>query len=134
MGLLDELQGQMSGAMSANTANHAGGIMALIQNYPGGIGGLIQEFQNKGLGGVMSSWISTGQNLPISAEQIQHVLGSGLVQTLATKMGVSPDHASSSLAQFLPSIIDKLTPNGQVPTQAGLMDMGGDLLKAFNQQ
>jgi len=133
MGLLDELQNQMSGAAAGANVNHANGIMELIQNYPGGISGLIQQFHNNGLSGIVSSWIGTGQNLPVSADQIQNVLGSQFVQNFAGKMGISPEHASSSISQLLPSIMDKLTPNGQVPEQSGLMSMGSNLLRSFGQ-
>jgi uncharacterized protein YidB (DUF937 family) len=133
MGLLDALQSQVSGAAAGANTSHAGGIMELIQNYPGGISGLIQQFHSNGLGGIVSSWISTGQNLPISGEQIQQVLGSQFVQNFAAKMGVSSDTASSSISQLLPSLMDKLTPNGQVPQQSDLMAMGSNLLKSFGQ-
>lgn len=133
MGLLDELQNQVTGAAAGANANHANGIMELIQNYPGGITGLIQQFHNNGLSGIVSSWIGTGQNQPVSADQIQNVLGSQFVQNFAGKMGISPENASSSISQLLPSIMDKLTPNGQVPEQSDLMSMGSSLLKSFGQ-
>ena len=63
----------------------------------------------------MSSWIGTGQNLPISADQMQHVLGSDQVKELAAKAGMSPDMASNALSQLLPTLVDQLTPSGQVP-------------------
>ena len=133
MGLLDALQNQVSATATEANPSHASGIMELIQNYPGGISGLIQQFHSNGLGGIVSSWISTGQNLPISAEQIHQVLGSQFVQNFAAKAGISPDTASSSLSQLLPSLVDKLTPNGQVPEHSDLMSMGSDLLKSFGQ-
>jgi uncharacterized protein YidB (DUF937 family) len=133
MGLLDALQNQMTGAGVEANSSHASGIMELIQNYPGGISGLIQQFHSNGLGGIVSSWIGTGQNLPISSDQIQQVLGSGFVQNLAAKAGISPETAGSSISQLLPSLIDKLTPNGQVPQQSDMMSMGSNLLKSFGQ-
>lgn len=76
----------------------------------------------------MSSWISTDSNLPISAEQIQQALGHEQVQQLAAKAGVSPEAASSHLATLLPSLIDTLTPDGEIP-QDGLLEQGMNLLK-----
>lgn len=131
MGLLDGLQNQINGAATDSSATHVSGIMELIQNYPGGISGLIQQFHEKGLGGIVSSWVGTGQNLPVSSDQIQSVLGSGFVQNLAAKAGISPETASSSISQLLPGLMDKLTPNGQVPQQSDLMSMGSDFLKSF---
>ncbi|HSS96042.1 MAG TPA: YidB family protein [Terriglobales bacterium] len=133
MGLFDQLQNQMTGATAGANVNHANGIMELIQNYPGGISGLIQQFHNNGLSGIVSSWIGTGQNLPVSGDQIQSALGSEFVQNFAGKMGISPENASSTISQLLPSIMDKLTPNGQVPEHSDLMSMGSNLLKSFGQ-
>ena len=131
MGLLDGLENQIAGAAAGGGSNHANVIMELIQNYPGGVSGLIQKFREKGLGDVISSWISTGQNQPISGDQIQQVLGSDFVQNLAAKVGISPETAKSYIAQFLPSMMDKLTPNGEVPNQSDLMSMGSSLLSSF---
>jgi uncharacterized protein YidB (DUF937 family) len=103
----------------------------MINNHPGGLPGLLQSFHEKGLGDVFSSWVGTGQNLPISAEQIQSVLGSDQVKQLAAKAGISPDLAGSSLAQLLPTLVDKLTPNGQIPQHSNLLQTGMDLLQSL---
>ena len=87
-----------------------------------GLTNLVNMFNQKGLGEVVSSWISTGKNLPISTEQIQSVLGSSQVQALAAKAGISPEKASSAIAQILPHLVDKSTPNGQIPPAGGLLD------------
>ena len=71
--------------------------MQMINSQPGGLSGLVQQFHDKGLGGLVTSWVGTGQNLPISADQIQHVLGSEQVKELAAKAGISPDAAGSHL-------------------------------------
>jgi len=81
-----------------------------------------------GLAHVVNSWISRGQNLPISAEQIQSVLGSEQIKSLAGKLGLSTDQVSSQLAGLLPQVIDKLTPNGTLP-QGDLLSKGMELLK-----
>jgi len=109
----------------------AASLLQMINSHPGGLPALLQSFHDKGLGDIVSSWVGTGQNLPISAEQIQHVLGSDQIKALAAKAGISPDTAGSSLAQFLPTLIDKLTPNGQVPQQANLLETGMNLLKSL---
>ncbi len=93
-------------------------IMAILKSSEsGGAEGLLSTFNEKRLGEVMSSWIGTGENLPISSEQIQQVLGSDQVQQIAEKLGVSPDDASRGLAEMFPQIVDKLTPDGSLPTQ-----------------
>ena len=82
----------------------------MLQNQEGGIGGLVQQFKDKGLGDIASSWVGKGENLPISGEQLQGVLGSDVVSGMAAKFGVSQDQ----IAQFLPQVVDQLTPNGEV--------------------
>jgi|SRR5215467_13941166 len=130
MGLLDCLENQgLSSLLSGNTSSLASGLLQMIQNQPGGLSGLMQSFQEKGLGGLATSWVSTGQNLPVSGEQIHDVLGSDMVKSLAAKAGISPDMASGAIASLLPSIVDKLTPNGQVPEHNNVMDMLGGLLQ-----
>lgn len=135
MGLLDNLENmamsQMSGSNTAGSSNAASEILQMIQNHPGGISGLIQSFHSNGLGGLVNSWISTGQNQPVNAAQIEQVLGSAPVQALAQKLGIDPNQASSMLAQMLPNVIDKLSPNGAVPNQSNLMQMGESLLASF---
>ena len=96
-------------------------MIGLLQNHPGGIGGLVEQFQSKGLGEIASSWVGKGDNLPISADQLQGVLGGDMVSGLAAKFGVSQDQ----IAQLLPQVVDQLTPNGQV--EAGGFDATGAL-------
>jgi uncharacterized protein YidB (DUF937 family) len=126
MGLLDDVMG-MAGIGGAQSQQHSGTLGMLLDyiNSPqvGGISGLEQMFQQKGLGGVVSSWISTGQNLPISADQIQNVLHGSALQNIAAKTGMDPNQVSSILAQMLPHVVDKLTPNGQVPDSGALAQM-----------
>jgi uncharacterized protein YidB (DUF937 family) len=132
MGLLDDLENNaVSSIMGSTTKPLASQILQMIQQQPGGLSGLVQNFRDKGLGGLATSWVSTGENLPISADQIQHVLGSTQVEQLAAKVGISPEAASSQLSQLLPTIVDKLTPSGQMPQQGNLMEMGLNLLKSF---
>ena len=91
--------------------------------------GLVQSFHEKGLGAIASSWVGTGQNMPVSADQIHQVLGSDQVKALAAKAGISPDMAGGAIASLLPTLVDKLTPNGQVPEHSNVMDMVGGLLQ-----
>jgi len=103
----------------------------MIHNHPDGLAGLVQSFHQNGLGEIVNSWVGTGQNQPISADQLQSVLGSEKVQELAARAGVPADVASSKLAQYLPMIIDRLTPNGQLPQSGNLMEMGESLLASL---
>ena len=130
MGLLDNLsKAAASGMGGGQQSGLAGAILQMLQNQPGGIAGMMQNFQQNGLGNLVQSWISTGHNLPISPEQIQQVLGHQQVAQIADQAGVSHEEASSGLASLLPQIVDKLTPNGQVPQSGDLMSQGMELLK-----
>ena len=103
--------------------------MGLLTNpQTGGLEGLVQTFKNKGLGDLMGSWISTGQNLPVSGEQIQQVLGNEQLQKFAQKMGASREDVSGGLASLLPEIIDKLTPKGTLP-ESGSLEQGLSMVK-----
>lgn len=133
MGLLDQVLG-IGGGVTGQHAEEGqsllDAVMALINNpQTGGLSGLVQSFERGGLGEVARSWVSTGQNLPISAEQIQSVFGSEQIQNVASQLGVAPDQASGQLAEFLPRIIDQLTPGGTVPEGEGFMAQGAALLK-----
>src|SRR5271165_6364900 len=85
-------------------------ILQMIQSQPGGIAGLAEKFEQGGLGQLTQSWIGSGPNMPVSADQIQSVLGDSMVQGLAQKMGISPETASGHLAELLPGIVNHLTP------------------------
>jgi uncharacterized protein YidB (DUF937 family) len=91
----------------------------------------LQGFHENGLGDIVNSWIGTGQNLSISSEQIQQALGSDKIKQLAAGAGISSDTVGSQLASLLPAIIDKLTPNGQIPQQSNFLEEGMNLLKQF---
>ena len=134
MGLLDDMENKIvTGVLGHSSSPLAGALLQMIQNHPGGLAGLVQSFREKGLGDVISSWVSTGQNLPISADQIQQALGSGALQQLAAKAGISPEMISSQLSTLMPTLVDKLTPNGSIPQQSELMEAGMKLMKSMGQ-
>jgi uncharacterized protein YidB (DUF937 family) len=130
MSFLEDMAGREIGSLLSGSSNPlAASVMQMINNQPGGLSGLVQQFHDKGLGGLVTSWVGTGQNLPISADQLQHVLGSEQVKELAAKAGISPEAASSHLSQLLPMLIDKLTPNGQLPQGSSPLEEGMSMLK-----
>ena len=132
MGLLDSLENQALGSLAGSCSNPmASHVLQMIQSQPGGLQGLVQNFNEKGLGELASSWIGSGQNQPISADQVHQVLGSEQVTALAAKAGISPQEAGSCIASILPEIVNKLTPNGAVPPHNNVMDMVGGLLQNF---
>jgi len=119
MGLLDGLLGSVLGGGGA--AGGAGGQNPLIQmalqmlQQNGGVAGVLDKFRQAGYADHADSWQSTGQNMPISGSALQEVLGSGAIGQIAQQLGLSHGETAGGLAQVLPQLIDKLTPNGQVP-------------------
>jgi uncharacterized protein YidB (DUF937 family) len=130
MGLLDNLE-SMAVSKVAGSNPEAAGVLEMIQNHPGGINGLVESFRANGMSGLVNSWTGTGANQPITAAQIQQVLGSEKVQAYAQKLGISPETASATLAQLLPTVIDKLSPNGAVPDHSNLLQMGESILSSL---
>jgi uncharacterized protein YidB (DUF937 family) len=137
MGLFDEFIKAGLSSTAGSGQPHPGmslatGILEMLTSQQaGGLQGLVQSFAQKGLGDIVSSWVSTGANLPVSGGQIQNALGSEAISSLAQRAGVSPDMASSLLAQVLPGIVDKLTPDGKVPETGNLLEQGLNILKGL---
>ena len=126
MGLLDEVL-SMAGSSGAQQTQHATALSAILSyiNSPqvGGIAGLQQMFQQGGLGNIVSSWVSNGQNQPVSASQLQNVLHSGALEQAARQHGIDPTQLTSMMSTLLPHLVDKLTPNGQVPDASAFESM-----------
>jgi uncharacterized protein YidB (DUF937 family) len=157
MGLLDDLLGNVVGSMlSGNQAqsplgsvlrglgggNQQQGGNLLLQlalsmlQQNGGLEGVLGKFRQGGMAQQADSWVSTGENMDISADQLQQVFGSSTISDLASRLGMSEGQASSTMAQLLPDVINRLTPEGQVPENSneeiaqGLsMLANGELLK-----
>lgn len=135
MGLFDSIAGQVAGALSGQGGAQGSGLLQAVMgliNSPqvGGIEGLVAAFQTNGLGDVVQSWISTGQNLPISPEQLSAVLGSEQIGKVAQQLGLSSQETSSELSSLLPQVIDRLSPSGEVPQGDALQSAMG-LLSSF---
>ena len=139
MSILSTLAGALEGAPNAHTTGSAGinpggaaasgalisQVISMIQNRPGGLAGLLQSFQQGGLGHVFQSWISTGQNLPVSADQLHNTVGSDWIARITEATGLSQSQVEQHLSSLLPQIVDHLTPGGQLPQG----EIGGDLAK-----
>ncbi|HPB90388.1 MAG: DUF937 domain-containing protein [Rhodocyclales bacterium] len=130
MGLFDQIIGAVSGQQGESGGSLLGSVLQMVTNpQNGGLSGLLQTLQQGGLAEAAKSWVSTGQNLPVSAEQIQSALGNDTVKNLAAQLGLNTEQMSGHLAELLPQIVDKLTPNGSVPSEGNLVSMGMELLK-----
>ncbi len=136
MGLLDSILGQVLGGAQpqpqegdvgslggpgglGDLGSIAGALGGLLANNGehGGLGGLVSKFEQAGMGDVIGSWIGKGENAPISGAQLQDVLGSDVISGIAQKLGVNSSTLLPVLATLLPTLIDHLTPKGQVPAE-----------------
>jgi uncharacterized protein YidB (DUF937 family) len=147
MGLLDLLK-QLGGGTQPGPVGALGALTELIAKNPqivsaaiamlnpkdtsvgggGGLADVVNAFNKSGRGDIVSQWISTGPNPPISGDQLSQVLGSDVIGQIAQKAGLGHADASSALAAVLPSLIDHLTPTGQVPDASSLQSALGGLL------
>jgi uncharacterized protein YidB (DUF937 family) len=79
---------------------------------------LRQKFESSGLGDKVQSWIGTGENKPVTADEIKRTIDPQRLQAAADKAGVDVDTAAQNVAEVLPGVVDKLTPEGRVPVAA----------------
>lgn len=133
MGLFDSV---VSGAVGGLLGGGKGGDNQLLQmaveliKQNGGLTGLIGSLTQAGLGPQVASWVGTGDNLPVGGDQLQQALGSDLIGQLAGKLGMSGADVGTGLAKVLPELVNRLTPDGSVPTNSDeLLAQGLDLLK-----
>jgi uncharacterized protein YidB (DUF937 family) len=117
MGLLDSVAGAVLGKLGGTQGGMAQIALDMF-NQHGGLEGVLEKLKSGGLSEQVASWISTGENQVVSAEQITNALGSSQIADLAAKFGISPDVLSNQLAQHLPDVINKLTPHGELPADS----------------
>jgi len=139
MGLLDSILGAATGKSDASgEANPLIGIVGGLLAQSGGLQGLANKFAQSGQGNAFQSWVGMGENQPVSSGQIQNALGSEQVSAIAAKMGIDPAQASGFLAEYLPKIVDKLTPAGKIDPSAdhqqGLAALLPSLLQSLGGQ
>jgi uncharacterized protein YidB (DUF937 family) len=118
MGLLDSVAGAVLGKLGGQQGGMAQIALDMF-NQNGGIGGVLDKFKEGGLADAAASWVGKGENMPVSADQIASVLGNGQIAEMAAKFGISPETLSAQIAQHLPTVIDKMTPNGTVEGESG---------------
>ncbi len=124
---MNSLQSALGGGQKNNDLLSA--VIELLGGK-GGVNNLIGQFASNGLGDIINSWVGTGNNLPVSPEQIKSALGQDKISNLASKLGMDQGALTSQLSNLLPDVVDKLTPEGKVPEEDILgkgMDMLGGL-------
>ena len=124
--LLDQLKSQLGGILAAETAGAEGAqspahdphamlesVVDLIGQH-GGLGGLVEKLKASGLGNAVSSWVGTGDNQAVPANQLESAVGANTISQIIAKLGVTKEQASSLLSRYLPMVIDQLTPHGKL--------------------
>ena len=127
MGILDNIIGSLTG--SGQGQNQLLQLVTGLITQQGGIEGVVQKFTAHGMGAEAQQWVGTGPNPPITGDHVQKVFGDDTVQQVASQLGVPPTQAASGLAALLPTVIDKLTPNGQSVSGPDLQNNIAALLK-----
>ena len=107
-GLSDVLKGPLGGLLAGGAA---GSVIS------GGLGDLLKQLQQGGHGETANSWVGTGANKAISPGDLANALGADQIDSLASQSGLSKDELLSGLSQYLPQVIDHLTPDGRLPTE-----------------
>ena len=121
MGILDTLQGMLA---SQGAKDIEAALLPIVlkevlgSGDQGGLSAIVKKLQDAGYGNVVNSWVANGKNIPISAQQIQDVLGNATVKQLAAKYGIPVDQVSTVLAQILPKAVDQASPAGKLPHTA----------------
>ncbi|HQN64827.1 MAG TPA: YidB family protein [Methylophilus sp.] len=118
MGLFDSVAGAVLGKLGGQQGGVAQIALDMFNQY-GGVNGVLDKLKENGLADEAASWVSTGANIPVNADQITNALGSGAVAEMAAKLGIDPADLSAKIAEHLPTVIDKMTPNGMVEEGSG---------------
>jgi uncharacterized protein YidB (DUF937 family) len=123
MGLFDGLLGSLLGGLNNNQQSGLMSAVSGLLTSGGGIEGLIQKFGAQGLGDLVKGWVSNGPNPPATAEHIEQVFGTEKLQQIAQQAGIDPSQIAGHIAQILPQLVDKLTPQGQ-PVGGNALEQG----------
>jgi len=140
MSLLTDVVQSMLSKNAANNAPVEGQGQAdvvvnaalVLLERAGGVEGVVRKFQNSGLGDVVASWVGTGQNKGVTPDQITQVLGRDNVEVIAQQTNIPTAQGGDILSELLPVLIDRLTPEGRVPEQEQLANLGNTLLAGLS--
>ncbi len=127
MGLVDDVMGALGGK-GGGSSQIMGALGGLVESA-GGMQGIMSKLEASGLGDKVQSWVGTGANQQISAAEVEQALGAEEVQKAAAQAGVSEGEAAGGIAELLPQVIDKLSPDGKLPDMGPLDDMLQGFLK-----
>ncbi|MCP5277801.1 MAG: DUF937 domain-containing protein [Thiobacillus sp.] len=137
MGLFDDALGGVLGSLGSASDTPAGGSNAMLQlvtgliKQHGGVGGLVDTLAKSGLGSQAASWVGSGDNAPVTGDQLGQALGGGQLAALAGQFGVDAHAINGLLAQYLPEVVNQLTPGGKLPDEANLNTLLDNALPAL---
>lgn len=133
MGLFDSFAKQAMGSLLGGSGGQPSDFLSSLLNQAGGLPGLKQKFDQAGLTEIFASWVSTGENKAVQPAQMEQALGADAVADLARKLGLNVSMVLPLISQFLPQVIDKLTPRGEVedqqPSGTQLQDVLASVMK-----
>lgn len=127
MGLLDGVAGAVFKNMIGGSDKSLVSQIALeMFKNNGGLGGLLQKFDQGGLADIAASWVGQGDNQSVSADQISNIFGNDAIADMASKFGVDSGLLTGQIAQYLPELINQVTPDGEVNNKSD--DLIGSVL------
>ena len=136
LGMLANRGSRRGSPAQSNLAPGSGGIGDLLGQVlggaggtGGGLGGLLEQLQRTGFREQADSWVSPGANRPISPDAVSQIFGKDGLETIARQAGLSPDEASHGLSELLPEVVDRMTPDGQVPDPDALANSVDDFAR-----
>ncbi len=131
MGIMDGIMSKVGGQ------GEGGGIASVAKLFGGGAGGagglqgMVSKLSQSGMGDQVQSWVGTGRNEPVTGAQVKGALDPESLRTFAQQSGTTPEEASDQLAQALPQMVDKATPQGRIPGDDQLGQSADELKQKF---
>ena len=139
MALMPIVLGMLANRGSRNTPGGGGGLGDMLGQVlgggagsggaAGGLGGLLQQLQRSGFGEQANSWVARGANKPISPDAMTQIFGHDGLEQISRQAGISQDEASRGLSQLLPEVVDRMTPDGDVPDANALSNSVDDFAR-----
>ena len=142
LGMLSNRGRQIGAPNQMNVGPGAGGGLADVlgqvlggaaggRGTMGGLGGLLEQLQHAGFGEQVDSWVSRGANKPIPPDAMTQIFGRDGIEQISRQAGISEDEASRGLSELLPEVVDRVTPDGDVPDGGALTNSVEDLARRF---
>ena len=124
LGMLANRSRGRSSSLSPGAGGGLGDVLGQVlggaSGGGGGLGGLLGQLQRSGFGAQADSWVSRGTNKPISPEAMSEIFGQDGLEQISRQAGVTEEEASRGLSELLPEVVDRMTPDGQVPDDQAL--------------